>query len=69
MAEDLNNIFAEFMDDYYAECDEHLSALRRDLLALEDARRAEMPLPDSSLEDAYRRLHTLKGLSGMVGES
>ena len=67
MAEDLNNIFAEFMDDYYAECDEHLSALRRDLLALEDARRAEMPLPDSSLEDAYRRLHTLKGLSGMVG--
>jgi len=67
MVEDLSNIFAEFMDDYYAECDEHLVALRRDLLALEDARRMGTPLPDSPLEDAYRRLHTLKGLSGMVG--
>lgn len=67
MTEDLSNIFAEFMDDYYAECDEHLVALRNDLLAMEDACKAGEPLPGPALEDAYRRLHTLKGLSGMVG--
>lgn len=59
------NAFDEFVDDYFAECDEHLSAIRRLLLGVE-ARPA--PAFDSGeLGELARRLHTLKGLSGMVG--
>jgi two-component system chemotaxis sensor kinase CheA len=60
MASDAGS-FAEFLDDYYAECDQHLLAVRRDLLGLEAS-------PDPALlDDLFRRFHTIKGLSGMVG--
>ena len=57
--------FEQFIEDYYAECDQHLAGLRRVLLAVEER--------GGSLADATQRngisrsLHTLKGLSGMVG--
>lgn len=58
-------VFDEFVDDYFAECDEHLSAIRGLLLALETR---PMPVLEATeLNDLDRRLHTLKGLSGMVG--
>ncbi|MCP4516578.1 MAG: chemotaxis protein CheA, partial [Delftia sp.] len=60
--------FSEYLDDYFAECDEHLTSLRRDLLALEslvDQPRVDQPLLDRLL----RALHTIKGLSGMVSVS
>jgi two-component system chemotaxis sensor kinase CheA len=53
------------MDDYFAECDDHLRSVRRALLALSgaaDERRAD-PI---SLEQLFRSFHSLKGLSGMV---
>ena len=53
------------MDDYFAECDDHLRSVRRTLLALSDAadqRRAD----PAALDQLFRSFHSLKGLSGMV---
>jgi two-component system chemotaxis sensor kinase CheA len=61
-----NSFFDEFLDDFFAECDEHLTVIRRDLLALEtfvDAPQVERAL----LEELFRSFHSLKGLAGMVG--
>lgn len=58
-------VFSEFLDDYFAECDEHLAVMRRALITLSGmvGRVLEDPTP---LEELRRRLHTVKGLSGMV---
>jgi len=54
-----------FLDDYFAEAEEHLSVIRRDLLSLE--KQVGQPAPDSSLiEELFRSFHSLKGLAGMV---
>ena len=55
---------AGFMDDYFAECDEHLTEVRRILLAADTDTGAE--LGKQALEDLFRSFHSLKGLSGMV---
>ena len=59
--------FDQFIEDYYAECDEHLAAGRRVLLALEESAPDRAPDP-RLLREMFRSLHTLKGLSGMVGD-
>jgi two-component system chemotaxis sensor kinase CheA len=61
-----NPFFAEFLDDFFAECDEHLTAVRGALLELEPfVRRADV---DRQLLDTlFRGFHSLKGLAGMVG--
>jgi len=52
------------MDDYFAEADEHLLAIRRSLLMLDGV---ERPNPASSvLEELFRSCHSLKGISAMV---
>src|SRR5262245_46082041 len=53
-----------FMDDYFAEADEHMVAVRRSLLALESA--LGSTLPSSALEELFRSFHSLKGISAMV---
>ncbi len=61
-----NSFFDEFLDDFFAECDEHLTVIRRDLLALE--RFVDQAGVDRALlEELFRSFHSLKGLSGMVG--
>ncbi|MDH7568834.1 MAG: Hpt domain-containing protein, partial [Armatimonadota bacterium] len=61
-----NAPFSEFLDDYFAECEEHLAAVRRGVLDLEAS--AGQAHTDSGLiNDLFRRFHSLKGLSGMVG--
>jgi len=58
-------LFADFLDDYYAECDEHLMSVRRLLLTLEvSTGRAEVD--ENTLEELFRHFHSLKGISGMV---
>ena len=60
-----DDVFEEFIDDYFAECEEHLRAMRGLLLDLE-----ARPVPafgGAELHELARRLHTIKGLSGMVG--
>ena len=62
------DFFEQFLDDYYAECDEHLVSIRRALVALEDevdTRTVDRTL----LDNLFRSFHTLKGISGMVGLS
>ena len=58
------DFIAGFMDDYFAECDEHLTDVRRILLGADPAAGAN--LQPQSLEELFRSFHSLKGLSGMV---
>jgi two-component system chemotaxis sensor kinase CheA len=63
--DDSGEFFAQFLDDYFAECDEHLTLVRRHLLALEE----QLGRPDvdpSLLDELFRSFHTLKGISAMV---
>jgi two-component system, chemotaxis family, sensor kinase CheA len=55
---------AGFMEDYFAEAEEHIISVRRSLLALEAA--VGFDLPPSILEDLFRSFHSLKGISAMV---
>ena len=62
---DDDDFFSQFLDDYFAECDEHLTLVRRHLLALEEqAARADVDPP--LLDELFRSFHTLKGISAMV---
>ena len=58
--------FDQFLDDYYAECDEHLVSIRRSLVTVEDAVDARA-VDREVLDNLFRSFHTLKGISGMVG--
>jgi two-component system chemotaxis sensor kinase CheA len=53
-----------FMDDYFAEADEHVVTVRRIMLSLERVPGAT--LPPAALEDLFRSFHSLKGISAMV---
>ena len=57
---------SEFLDDYFVECDEHLTIIRRNLLALE-AFVSKPRIDNRPLEELLLSFHTLKGISGMVG--
>jgi two-component system chemotaxis sensor kinase CheA len=61
------SFFDQFIEDYYSECDEHLATARRVLLALEGSAAEGSPAPP--MHELLRSLHTLKGLSGMVGDT
>ena len=58
--------FDQFLDDYYAECDEHLFSIRRSLVTLEEEVDSRT-LDRTVLDNLFRSFHTLKGISGMVG--
>lgn len=59
-------LILSLLDDFYAESDEHLNGIRRNLLALEAF--VDKPITDRALlDELFRRFHSLKGLSGMVG--
>jgi two-component system, chemotaxis family, sensor kinase CheA len=58
--------FAEFLADYFMECDEHLSIARRTLLGLEESLRIGI-VERNALDELFRSFHSLKGLSAMVG--
>ncbi len=55
----------QFIDDYFSETDEHLATVRRVLLEIESA--STRAADGGLLQELLRALHTLKGLSGMVG--
>lgn len=56
--------FANDLPEYAAECDEHLTAARRTLLAVEAD---PAHISRGQIDDLFRAFHSLKGLSGMVG--
>lgn len=57
--------FDEFVEDYFAECDEHLSAIRR-LLGNAEARSPRV-FHAVEFDDIARRLETIRALSKIVG--
>jgi two-component system chemotaxis sensor kinase CheA len=57
---------AEFLSAFVAEADEQLTIAAAKLLAVERAERVGQHDP-RALRDAFRALHTVKGLSSMVG--
>ena len=61
MSDQLNS----FLDDYFAEAEEHLAVIRRALLVLEKS--VGQPRHDAgNLEELFRSFHSLKGIAGMV---
>jgi two-component system chemotaxis sensor kinase CheA len=60
------NSFSEFLDDYFAESEEHLGSIRRHLLVMEGFVNRDR-LDPQVVDELFRALHSLKGLSGMVG--
>lgn len=56
----------EFVAGYLVEAEEHLQAANGNLLAIEAALHKNEPQP-RRVRELFRALHTLKGLSGMVG--
>lgn len=65
MSDTDDQFIAGFMDDYFAESDEHLAAVRGLLLSLERA--VGQPGIDAALlDELFRSFHSLKGISGMV---
>ncbi len=62
----MDNFFANFLDDYFAECDEHIINIRDNLLAIE-AQINQPTIERSFLDKLFVSFHSIKGLSGMVG--
>ena len=61
----MSDFLQSFLDDYFAECDEHLTTVRRGLLALE--RSVGKSRPDAAdIEELFRTFHSIKGIAGMV---
>ncbi len=56
----------ELLDDFYAECDELLTSIRNSIVHLESALGKGDPNP-AEIESLYRHLHSLKGISAIVG--
>ncbi len=59
------DLIGSFMDDYFAECEQHLGDVRGALLLLESSAERTEPLT-GPLEDLFRSFHSLKGISAMV---
>ncbi len=57
--------FDGFLDDYFAECDEHLTGARHALLSLE-AGLGDPARERAAIGDLFRFFHSLKGISAMV---
>src|SRR5262250_2639287 len=58
--------FDEFIDDYFAECEEHLVSARSLMLRLENLESSDKPR-ETVLDELLRDFHSIKGLSAMVG--
>ena len=61
MSEFLDN----FLDDYFAEAEEHLAAIRLAVLSLEHSV-GQRGIHGGVLEELFRSFHSLKGIAGMV---
>ena len=61
----MSDLIDSFLDDYFAEAEEHLAVIRRALLLLE--RTVGQSRHDAAnIEELFRSFHSLKGIAGMV---
>ena len=56
----------ELLDDFYAECDELLTAIRQHLTTAADALAANASV-SRPIEGLYRQIHSLKGIAAIAG--
>lgn len=56
---------AELVREFLEEAEEHFAVLNRDLLAIETSLSAFEEVPSEQLDEMFRAVHTLKGLSAM----
>ena len=61
----MTDFLDNFLDDYFAEAEEHLAVIRRALLALEHSV-GQRRIDGGVLEELFRSFHSLKGIAGMV---
>lgn len=61
----MSELLDGFLDDYFAEAEEHLASIRKSLLALEQSM-GQPRLDAAVLEELFRSFHSLKGIAGMV---
>jgi two-component system, chemotaxis family, sensor kinase CheA len=61
--------FEQFLDDYFAESDEHLLGIKRNLLAFEDSLKNDQTIEKNILNELFRSFHTIKGISAMANVS
>jgi two-component system, chemotaxis family, sensor kinase CheA len=66
MPDSSEGLGATFLDEFYAECDEHLTALRHALARLAEAP-SEPVAGNEAWERLLREMHSLKGIMGMAG--
>ena len=59
-----DDFLAGFIEDYFAECEEHLTTIRR-LLAEAHPASSDV-MPPRTVEELFRAFHSIKGLSAMV---
>src|SRR5262245_36206204 len=60
------SFFDQFLSDYFAESEEHISSARNIMLSIESGG-ANRPVDPNVLDELLRNFHSLKGLSAMVG--
>jgi two-component system, chemotaxis family, sensor kinase CheA len=60
------SFFDQFLDDYFAESEEHLTSARKLMLSI-DASGPDKPVDANALDELLRNFHSIKGLSAMVG--
>lgn len=60
------SFFEQFLDDYFAESEEHLTSARSSLIAI-DVSNSASAVDAAVVDDLLRNFHSLKGLSAMVG--
>lgn len=65
-SETSSGLGAEFLDDFYTECDEHLTAIREALVALEGSVGKVQP-DGPAVEKLFRSFHSFKGNSAIIG--
>lgn len=61
-----NEFLESLLQDYFAECDEHLLSVKRNILELEKYLGKEK-IDENIANELFRSFHTIKGLSAMVG--
>lgn len=66
MSDSSRAFFEEFIDDYFAECEEHLASIHSLMLKLDQAGSSAGPA-EGLLDALLRDFHSIKGLSAMVG--
>src|SRR5579871_4938370 len=66
MSDSSRAFFEEFIDDYFAECEEHLASIHALMLKL-DQESSSGGGKEGILDALLRDFHSIKGLSAMVG--